>query len=425
MFSIDFLFCPTYLFYNDSQKLLLDCLLIIDSNVNLTIKTLCKHISGYSHIPMIRIRRFLYHVLFAVILFLLKTTKCIAQAQLTSGKNVQDLVQIAKKFEIAPMKQPSWAKKAGTPLFKVAWVSDMHLRDEESVKASKTAFNMIRDVLKADLTLITGDNCDYVKGLSAEEDKQPIGVRRHLWLKHFLEKELSRRYAIIPGDNWPWDFEKVFGPQKYSFDFGGVHFLMASTDAIAPQRDITSVFFDDTKDWIKKDLKKNAGKPSFFVLHETLAPPCFPDAEWGAATLSENPNVLAALCGHLHLDLEFPQGTWTQFCAPSIGRSHRPAFKLLNFYVDQVIIESYELQKDTGRIIKADKWQRIVIPRKFQSAIKSRHKSKVPLTLENRQQMPPRPKVSDMKLIVRAQEVETALTQFIIKFGLSKIGLTP
>ena len=372
-----------------------------------------------------KIRRFLYHILFFSILFLLKTTKCLAQAQLTSGGGVQDLVRVAKKFEIAPMKQPSWAKKTGKPLFKVAWVSDMHLRDEASVKAVKTAFNLIRDDLKADLTLITGDNCDYDKGLSEDEAKYPIGIRRHLWLKHFLEKELSSLYAIIPGDNWPWDFEKVFGTQKYSFDFGGFHFLLVSTDAVAPQRDTTSVFYDDTKEWIKKDLAQNAKKPTLFVLHETLVPPCFPDAEWGAATLSANPNALAALCGHLHLDLEFPQGTWTQFCAPSIGRSHRPAFKLLNFYQDQIILESYELQGDTGKIIKADKWQRIVIPKKYQATVKAHFKSGKRLAFENVRQMPARPKVSDKSLINRAQEVETALSQFIVKFGLSKIGLTP
>ena len=147
------------------------------------------------------IRRFLYHVLFAAILFLLKTGKCLAQSQLTSGSSVQSLAQTAKKFEIAPMAQPSWAKKAGRPLFKVAWVSDMHLRDEPSVKASKTAFNMIRDELKANLTLITGDNCDYYKDLPEKESKYPVGVKRHLWLKRFLEKELAKPYAIIPGDN--------------------------------------------------------------------------------------------------------------------------------------------------------------------------------------------------------------------------------
>ena len=371
------------------------------------------------------LRRFLYHILIAIILFLLKTSKCLAQSQITSGKNVHDLVQIAKKFEIAPMKQPSWAQKAGTPLFKVAWISDMHLLDKQSIQASKTAFNMIRDELKADLTLITGDNCGYDKDLSENEQKQPVGVRRHLWLKHFLDNELSSRYAIIPGDNWPWDFEKVFGPQKYSFDFGGFHFLMASTDAVAPQRDITSVFYDDTKKWIKKDLSLNAKKPTFFVLHETLVPPSFPDAVWGASTMSENTNVLAAFSGHLHLDLEFPQDTWTQFCAPSIGRSHRPAFKLLNFYEDQIIIESYELQQNAENIVKADKWQRIVIPKKYQSGIRKRHKSGKPLVFENTRQMPLRPKVSDKELMARCQEVETAMTQFIVKFGLSKIGLTP
>jgi hypothetical protein len=372
------------------------------------------------------IKRLLYHALFSIIMLLLKTGKCFAQGELTSGSGIQSLVKTAKKFEIAPMeKQPSWAKKPGRLLFKVAWVSDMHIRDDESIQASKKAFNMIRDELKANFTLITGDNCDYYKDLSEKESKMPVGVKRHLWLKRFLAKELARPYSIIPGDNWPWDFEKVFGPQKYSFDFGGVHFLLTATDAVAPQRDITSVFYDDTKEWIKQDLAQNATKPTFFILHETLVPPCFPDAEWGAATLSENPNVLAALCGHLHLDLEFQQKTWKQFCAPSIGRSHRPAFKLLNFYLDQVIIESYELQQDTGKIIKAQKWQRIEIPRKFQSGIKQRFQSGKQLTFENFNQMPIRPKVSDPTLIKRAKEVEDALGTFIVNFGLSKFGLTP
>ena len=105
------------------------------------------------------IRRFLYHVLFAVAFFLLKTGKCLAQSQLTSGNGVQSLAKTARKFEIAPMEQPSWAKKASKPLFKVAWVSDMHILNDESIKASKTAFNMIRDELKVSFTLITGDNC--------------------------------------------------------------------------------------------------------------------------------------------------------------------------------------------------------------------------------------------------------------------------
>ncbi len=372
------------------------------------------------------IKRLLYHALFSIIMLLLKTGKCFAQGELTSGSGIQNLVKTAKKFEIAPMeKQPSWAKKPGRLLFKVAWVSDMHLRDDASIQASKKAFNMIRDELKANFTLITGDNCDYYKDLPEEESKLPVGVKRHLWLKRFLAKELARPYSIIPGDNWPWDFEKVFGPQKYSFDFGGFHFLLTATDAVAPQRDITSVFYDDTKEWIKNDLMQNVEKPTFFVLHETLLPPCFPDAAWASATLSENQNVLAALSGHLHLDLEFPQKTWKQFCAPSIGRSHRPAFKLLNFYLNQVIIESYELQQDTGKIIKAQKWQRIEIPRKFQSVIKQRLKTGKQLIFENVRQKPARPKVADSSLLQRCKEVEDALGPFIINFGLSKFKLLP
>ena len=123
--------------------------------------------------------------------------------------------------------------------------------------------------------------------------------------------------------------------------------------------------------------------------------------------------------------MEFPQKTWKQFCAPSIGRSHRPAFKLLNFYLDQVIIESYELQQDTGKIIKAKKWQRIEIPKKYQSVIKQRFQSGKRLAFENFRQMPIRPKVADSSLLQRCNEVEKAISQFIVQFGLSKFGLTP
>lgn len=335
------------------------------------------------------------------------------------GAAVTDVFEIAKQLEIAPMTRPSWASPGQTPIFRVAWMSDLHIIDQESIDLVTAACHAIRDVLKPNFTMITGDNCAYDQGLDDAAKRLPQPHRRQLWLKQFLDRELASPYCIIPGDNWPWDFDQVFGPHHYSFDFGGIHFQFAATDIQAVGTEGCAVFSPEAWSWMRQDLQQNAGKPTLFILHETLWPATFLDAEQTAAMLNANPHVLAVLSGHLHLDLEFTRGAWKQFIAPAIGRSHRPAFKVISLFPDMLLLESHEWNAEAKAFQQAPKWQKIDLPEHLRAGLSP--KPLAGFDPENRTEMPAAPKQRDDTLNRRAGELSASMMTFILNVGMDKL----
>ncbi len=324
-------------------------------------------------------------------------------------------MKIARPYEVAPMEKPSWADHKGQPLFSVSWMSDMHLGEVDAVEIVTNACHTIRDELKPDFVLITGDNnIKYVGDLPPEIAKAPFKYKRQYSLKEFLKTELALPYEILPGDNDPDYFDDVFGSFHRSFDFGGFHFLLTGCD-IGGMQEGCSVFEDSSVKWMREDLKKNSNKPTFFVIHETVWPPFFIDATLTSNMVTEAPNVLAVLSGHMHLDLDFERNSWRQLVCPSAGRSHRNAFKHMRFYNDMVIIESYEWVPDSKTFKQAKKWQKIDIPKKYRKALKEAHFK------ENATELPPSPKRFDKNLNERANEQSNALMGFIVSFGLGRV----
>ncbi len=330
-----------------------------------------------------------------------------------SNSTYSRAMKIARPYEVAPMVKPSWADHKGQPLFKVCWMSDLHISAGEALETVTKACNKIRDDLKPDFVLITGDNnTNYVGDLPKEFAKAPFKYQKQYWLKLFLQKELALPYEILPGDNDPDYFEDVFESFHRSFDFGGFHFLLTGCD-IGGTQEGCSVFEEDSIKWMRDNLKANSAKPTFFVIHETVWPPFFIDATLTANMLNDSPNVLAVFSGHMHLDLDFERYSWRQLVCPSVGRSHRPGFKNLRFYDDMVIIESYELSN--GAFKQAKKWQKIDIPQKFRKGLKTAHSK------ENASALPPSPKRLDKSLNDRANEQSNALMGFILSFGLGRV----
>ena len=100
------------------------------------------------------------------------------------------------------------------------------------------------------------------------DPKQPetIGLRRQRFLKTFLQDHLKTPYVLIPGNNWPEEFDKVFGAKQYSFDCGGLHFMLLDADRAyrgKPGQNIEgfTAFNDATLEWIQKDLERNRRQP--------------------------------------------------------------------------------------------------------------------------------------------------------------------
>ena len=332
------------------------------------------------------------------------------------GGNFGRCMEIARQYELKPMAKPDWAEQPGKPLFRAAWFSDLHITSPESEALVKSAFNTARDVIKPDFAFITGDNSGIFHDLKDNRICSK-GEKCHQWLKEFIEEELVVPYCIVPGDNWPWGFESVFGSFHYSFDLHGFHFLFTATDRQS-NTEGCSVFEKDTWEWMKQDLAKNTDKPTFFIMHETLWPPSFLDAPKTEVLLNANPQCLATLNGHLHLDLDLTHGPLRQLIAPAIGRSHRPAFKHLRFYKELVVIESYEWDSDSKTFTQADKWQKIDIPENLQKGLAKQGKGFAPT---NRTELNPYPKERDNTLKDRAEELSNNLFNFLVTFGLGQI----
>ena len=249
----------------------------------------------------------------------------------TSKKNRAMLESMARSLEVkAQAKEPSWARRQDTPVLTVAWLTDTHIGvSKGALERTRVLLNQLRAELRPDLTLMTGDNNAQSAGLPAAYGNLPASQRNHLWLKQFLDTELARPYAVIPGDNWPWDFEQVFGSPTRSFSCRGFHFLLTATDAKAIGNDACAGLVDDPKRWLRKDLSRHASQPCLVVMHETVFPPLFLDADWLANLVASTPQALALLSGHLHYNLDITRNGCRNIMAPAVGPSTPPAFKLL------------------------------------------------------------------------------------------------
>ncbi len=328
---------------------------------------------------------------------------------------VESLFQAARQFEIRPMaEKPAWAEPKASPLFTVAWLSDLHITDEASEKLVRTACKRIREELKPDLTFISGDNCGLPENRLKENPEKSLGLRRHLWLKNFLQVELPGEYVVIPGDNWACDFETVFGSDKRSFTVAGFQFIFLTPDQQALAKEGCSTFAEDTLAWLGQQIKANQDKPTLLLMHEPIWPPCFLDAPKIRSVADANTQILGVLGGHIHLDLEFTSKHWKQWCCPSIGRSHNPAFKRLQFFRDQILMTSYEWKPDKNAFVQAPKWQRIQVPEKYRGKLPAQ-RPETGFAMENLQEMPARPRQKNPKLAERFAELPSLNMNFMLE----------
>ncbi len=237
------------------------------------------------------------------------------------------------------------------PLFTFAWISDLHL---DAARTGKIAKGLERvDGLDPDFVLVTGDN-SALPAPDQPDRPEPVSLRRQRFFRSFLVEHLRAPAVVLPGDNWPQDFEKVFGAFQFSFDYGGVHFLLLAPDRACKGLEGLSAFDPGTLDWIRADLEASAAKPVLVAIHEPIRPPSFLDAPRLRALFHGRPNVIAVLQGHLHLDLELDADGRTYLVCPSFGTSPAPGLKLVRVFpcrvgVTTIAFDPAEGWRKTGR----------------------------------------------------------------------------
>jgi hypothetical protein len=276
--------------------------------------------------------------------------------------------QLMKLFEVRPLsQQPAWARIEKPPLFTFVWLTDIHLNGSR-LDYTRQALKVVTEQFKPDFAVITGDNCAYAPA-APEANTQPLSLRRQLFLKAFLDEHLKLPYAMIPGDNWPYDFDKVFGPSQYSFDVGGLHMMFLSLDQADYRKEGLAVFNEQTWQWIRSDLARNRDRPGIVLLHEPIVPPTFIDAGKLRALLDQYPNVIAAFHGHMHHDMQLLKGVRPSVMAPVLGAGATHGFKMVRVYPHALIMDTYEYDKQTRSFKHASKWQKIDVPKTLRSKL--------------------------------------------------------
>lgn len=267
-------------------------------------------------------------------------------------------------------KPPQWANPDSPPLFSFAWLSDMHL-DGGNQKRMEETFQWIDQQLKPTFLLLTGDNSAIVPSGAEGNDPAVRNFRRQQYLQNWLAEHWKGPYAIIPGDNWPAGFDRVFGPRQYRVQCGGLHLVMLAPDAIhhGPGMEGLSAFDPETFDWLRKDLQQYREHPTLVAIHEPIYPPTFLDAPSLRKLVKDFPQVIGVFQGHLHIDMELRDGKQTYLVAPAVGPGQPPAFKQVLVYRHSLILRTAELDPQANQWRLVEKWQKIDVPEPLQKSL--------------------------------------------------------
>lgn len=280
----------------------------------------------------------------------------------------------------------------------------MHI-SAATLEHTAAAFRYVDTELKPDFVLFTGDNNGYPGPPDGADASESRGLRRQRFLKRFLEQHLKTPYVIIPGDNWPEAFDQVFGPKQFSFDRGGLHFLLLAPDRAwsLPKNEGLSVFDSSTWDWIEQDLNRNRERPTIVAIHEPVFPPTFLDAPRLRQTLARHPNVIAVLQGHLHVDMQLRADGKAYLVAPSLARPPQPGMKVVDVYPTGLRLRTVVYREPDNQFEMQARVQRIDVPAALQAMLAA--PADAPFTMKNYESLPASPLVEDPSLQGRSSEL--------------------
>ncbi|MGN0866162.1 MAG: metallophosphoesterase family protein [Oligosphaeraceae bacterium] len=321
------------------------------------------------------------------------------------GEARQGFFEMAKRYEVKLQDPaPAWALRRDRPLFQLAWLSDTHVENATIRDELQGILRQILAEIRPVAILFTGDNWGW--------GKTPL--QRQRAFQNFLQQTLGDQIpaVVLPGDNWPQDFHQVFGPSKFAFTLGGVRFVAAAAD-VSGKSNGCSLHDPETLQWLQKELESAGNRPVIYLQHEPVEPPSTLDAPKISALLDAAPQVFLALGGHFHLNLEFVHGHWRQWVAPSTGRSHRPAFKVLSFYSDCVIAQDWE-QTPEGPYKPVSKFLRAEVPEGCREGLHS----VATFGQKDFSALPPAPHRNDPSLDAQAPELTRTLMQFALRYAL-------
>lgn len=180
-----------------------------------------------------------------------------------------------------------------TKPFRFAFVSDTHIgspdgKAEEDLRRTVADINSMNDIA---FVVITGDITE-------------LGTNEQIRLAKQILDSLKIPYHIIPGNHdtgWSESggltFTHVFGSDKFSFKYDGIHFIACASGPYVRMSD--GHVPRDAVTWLQTQLKQiNNDEPVIFLNHYPLDNGL--DNWYEVIDLLKTKNTILALCGHGH-----------------------------------------------------------------------------------------------------------------------------
>lgn len=357
--------------------------------------------------------------------------KVATEKPLAAQAPVEHAESTAPRLALAGPGAPAWLPDEDAFCYRVAWTSDFHL-DRSREAWISYALDYIDRFVQPHFVLITGDNSVLLpptesRAAPSTGPQEPKSLRLQRFLKSYLAEHLNAPYVILPGDNWPGDFHRVFGPRQSAFNCGGIRWVLLAPDRTchAAGREGLNVFDEDTFMWLRHNLQEHRHRPIVVVSHEPISPPTFLDAPQLARLFDEFPQVVLGLHGHLHRDLAVSSGRRVHLVCRALGPGPEPGFKVIDVYRSMVVIRTIARQS-TGEEGNNDAsppvlsvrrgWQRIELPERLREAVFRPRSER--FRREAYAARPARPLVEDRRLAARSGELFTNAGQFLLRWSL-------
>lgn len=298
---------------------------------------------------------------------------------------------------------PAWTQTTREPLWNFVCVADLHL-DGSRLQYAAEAFHYIDAELKPRFVVFLGDNNAQPADPSDAAHPESIGLRRQNFFKDYLQKHLQSPYVLVSGDDWPEDSDKVFGPRQFSFDQGGVHFILVDPDRVyhGPGFEGLSAFDKGTWQWIARDLETNRERPTLLAIHEPIFPATFVDAKRLRELVARYPNVVAVLQAHLHGDIEHRIAGRSYFVVPSLGKTPTQAMKHVLVQPEGLVIRTIAYNPSSRTFEMSNRIQWVEIGKPWRTSLARPSGSFKP---EHHSFVPAHPLVIDPRLTLRMGEL--------------------
>ena len=189
------------------------------------------------------------------------------------------------------------AASAETKNFRFVLLSDTHVGSETGEEDLRAAVRDINALTNVEFVLLSGDVTEY-------------GSRAFLQLAKEILGGLKIPLHIVPGNHdMKWsesgtmDFAKLFGDERFNFEFGGYRFLGMHQGPLMKMGD--GFWSPQDARWLRESLAQmpDAQQPVIFVTHYPLNDGI---ANWfEVLDLLKKYNTQLVLCGHGHANRKF------------------------------------------------------------------------------------------------------------------------